>query len=69
MELHFPMPMTIRCYGCGKVFDIVLTSEDSHEYPCPACGKVEIFGLGALKEKVVAGNEKIIRKLGRGGNI
>ncbi len=60
------MNMTIRCYGCGKVFEVVLTSEDSREYPCPACGRVEVFGLGALKQKVMAANEKMFRKLGRG---
>src|SRR5436190_4456069 len=43
----FPMPMTIRCFECGKVFDVVLTSEDPHDFPCPACGKVEVFDLGA----------------------
>jgi predicted RNA-binding Zn-ribbon protein involved in translation (DUF1610 family) len=65
MESHFPMQMTIRCYECGEVFDVVLTSEDPHDFPCPACGKVEVFDLGAWKKKAIAYNKKIIRKLGR----
>ena len=63
---HLPMPMTIRCYECGQVFDVTLTSEDLHEFPCPACGKIEVFSLGSLKKKLIAGNEKLIRKLSRG---
>jgi predicted RNA-binding Zn-ribbon protein involved in translation (DUF1610 family) len=66
MEWQFPMPMTIRCYGCGKVFDVVFTSDERHEFPCPDCGKVEVFDLGALKEKFIAGNAKMMRKWGRG---
>lgn len=62
MELPFPMPMTIRCYQCGKVYDAVLTSEETHEFPCPACGKVEVYNLAALREKA----EKIIRQRTRG---
>ena len=52
--------MTIRCYGCGKVFEVRLLSDDLHEFPCPACGKVEVFDLGALKQRVT----EIIRKKG-----
>ena len=66
MEWYFPMTMTIRCYECGKVFDVVLTSKDSHDYPCPACGKVEVFDLGAWEKRAIAWNEKMIRKSGRG---
>jgi phage FluMu protein Com len=54
----FPMPMTIRCYRCGKVYEAVLTSEAPHEFPCPVCGKVEVYDLGAMKEKVMAGMGK-----------
>ena len=60
MEWHFPMPMTIRCYECGKVFDVVLTSSDLHNFPCPACGKVETFDLGSWAEKAMA---KMSRKM------
>jgi hypothetical protein len=34
MELHFPMPVTIRCFKCGKVFEVAFTSEERHEFPC-----------------------------------
>ena len=68
-ELRFPMPMTIRCYQCGKVYDVVLTSEQLHECPCPACGKVEVYHLDALKEKVIAANAKRIRKMRRGRQV
>ncbi len=54
MEWTFPMPMTIRCYDCGKVFDVVLASEAPHDFPCPACGKIEVFDLGILKQKAIA---------------
>ena len=62
LEWHFPMPMKIRCYQCGKVYEAVLTSEEPHEFPCPACGKVEVYDLGAMKEKVMA----VMRKRSRG---
>jgi predicted RNA-binding Zn-ribbon protein involved in translation (DUF1610 family) len=67
MELHFPMPMTIRCFKCGKVFEVAFTSEEQHEFPCPACGAVEVYDLGALRAKLVAANAKVLRKsFGRG---
>ena len=66
MEWQFPMPMTIRCFKCGKVFEVAFTSEERHEFPCPACGKVELYDLGAMKEKAMAANAKMIRKA-RGG--
>jgi predicted RNA-binding Zn-ribbon protein involved in translation (DUF1610 family) len=62
MKLHFPMPMTIRCFKCGKVFEVAFTGEERHEFPCPACGEVEVYDLGALREKWVAANAKMIRK-------
>lgn len=64
MELHFPMPLTIRCYQCGKVYDVALTSEEPQEFPCPACGKLEVFAVGALKEKVLSANQRLFRSLG-----
>ena len=54
MELRFPIPMTIRCFKCGKVYDVAFTSEEWHEFPCPACGEVEVYDLGALREKFAA---------------
>ena len=66
MELNFRMPMTIRCYGCGNVYDVLITSKDSTEYPCPACGKVEVFDLGAWEKKAIAWNQKLTKKM-RGG--
>lgn len=66
MDWPFPMPMTIRCYECGKVFDVLLVDKESHEYPCPACGKMEVFDLGAWERKAIAYTEKMTRKV-RGG--
>jgi predicted RNA-binding Zn-ribbon protein involved in translation (DUF1610 family) len=66
---NFPMPMTIRCFECGKVFDVAFTSKERHEFPCPACGKVEVYNLGAMAEKAVAAHSKMIRKSGGGRSI
>jgi phage FluMu protein Com len=63
---RFPMPMTIRCYECGKVFDVLLIDNNPHDFHCPACGKVEVFDLGAWEKKAIAWNKKMIRKQ-RGG--
>jgi predicted RNA-binding Zn-ribbon protein involved in translation (DUF1610 family) len=62
MEWDFPMPMTIRCFKCGKVYDVTFTSEERHEFPCPDCGKVEIYNLRAMGEKGAAAEAKRIRK-------
>ena len=69
MEWHFPMPMTIRCFKCGKVFEVAFTSEERHEFPCPACGEVEVYNLGALREKAAAIIAKKIHKPGGGRQI
>jgi predicted RNA-binding Zn-ribbon protein involved in translation (DUF1610 family) len=66
IENRFPMPFTIRCYACGKVFDVLLPDKQSHEYPCPVCGKVEVFDLGAWERRAIAWNERMLRK-SRGG--
>ncbi len=58
------MPMTIRCYECGKVYDVVFTSEERHEFPCPACGKVEALNLGAIKAKAIAANKRLMGGFG-----
>jgi predicted RNA-binding Zn-ribbon protein involved in translation (DUF1610 family) len=62
MDLHFPMPMTIRCFKCGKVFEVAFTSEERHEFPCPTCGEVEVYDLGAMRGKALAAMSKTIRK-------
>jgi predicted RNA-binding Zn-ribbon protein involved in translation (DUF1610 family) len=66
MEWNFPMPMMIRCYECGKVFDVLITSKDSHDFSCPACGKIEVFDLGAWEQKAIVYQEKMTKK-SRGG--
>jgi DNA-directed RNA polymerase subunit N (RpoN/RPB10) len=62
MDWQFPMPMTIRCFKCGKVFEVAFTSEERHEFPCPSCGEVVVYDLGAMGEKVLAAMSKKIRK-------
>lgn len=54
MEWKFPMRMTIRCFKCGKVYDVAFNSEERHEFTCPACGEVEFYNLGAMREKAAA---------------
>ena len=58
--------MTIRCFGCGNVFEVLITTKDSKEYPCPACGKAEVLNLGAWERKAKAWTEKMTKKV-RGG--
>lgn len=67
MDLPFPMTMTIRCYDCGKVFDAVLNNKDRHEFPCPACGRVEVIHPGAWEKKAIAWSEKMTKKIRGGG--
>ena len=62
MEWRFPMAMTIRCFKCGKVFEVAFISEERHEFPCPACGEVEVYDLGAMREKALAAMSKKMRK-------
>ena len=50
---EFPKTMLIYCNGCGKHFDIVINSKGSHDYTCPACGKVQAFDLEALVKQVM----------------
>ena len=57
------MTMVIRCYGCGKVFDAIVTSKEAHDFPCPVCGRIETVDLGAWERKA---REKMNRK-SRGG--
>jgi phage FluMu protein Com len=66
MERDFPMPMTIRCFRCGKVYEVAFTSDERHEFSCPACGKVEVYNLRAMGERGAAADAKRIRKSGGG---
>jgi hypothetical protein len=66
LKFKFPVNMIIYCGGCRNLFDIVVMSEGSNEYPCPACGKVQVFDLHAFAEKAIEGSRKIFRKP-RGG--
>ena len=56
------MPMTIRCFKCGKVFDVAFASEERHEFPCPVCGRIEVYNLSTMREKAMAAQGKMIRK-------
>jgi hypothetical protein len=66
MEWHFPLTLTIRCYDCGNVFDVVVAGKESHDYPCPTCGKIEVFDLGLWEKKAIAWQTKMMRKRGGG---
>lgn len=58
----FPVTMMIYCNGCGKHFDIVVTSKDSADHRCPACGKVQVFGLESLLRKAMEQGKRMLRK-------
>jgi hypothetical protein len=62
MIQKFPMAMLIRCYGCGKVFDVMIPNLEPHDYPCPACGRIEPVDLSAVQRKAIAWQSKMIRK-------
>jgi rRNA maturation endonuclease Nob1 len=66
MEQKFPMAMLIRCYGCGEVFDVMIPDMEPHDYPCPACGRIEVVDLGAVQKKAIAWQTKKVRKQGGG---
>lgn len=66
MEPQFPMPMTIRCFKCGEVYEVALTSMERHEFLCPACGEIEVYNLGAMAKKAMAAEARNIRKSGGG---
>jgi hypothetical protein len=59
---NFPRTMMIYCNECGKHFDIVLTSKDSKNYRCPACGKVHVFDLEAFVNKAIEQGKKMLKK-------
>jgi len=58
----FPVKMMIYCRGCGRLFDIVVMAEGSHDYSCPICEKVQTFNLKAFIENAVEQNRKMHRK-------
>jgi phage FluMu protein Com len=58
----FPVKMMIYCRECGRLFDIVVMAEGSHEYSCPVCGKVQTFNLNGFIEKAVEQSRKMLRK-------
>jgi predicted RNA-binding Zn-ribbon protein involved in translation (DUF1610 family) len=62
MKWNFPVTMMIYCNGCGKHFDIVVTSKDAADHRCPACGKVHVFGLGAFIRKAIEQGKRMLRK-------
>jgi phage FluMu protein Com len=64
LPFDFPMNLTIRCYECGKVFEVLVASRAPHDFPCPACGKIEVFDLGEWERKAIAWQEKMFRKSG-----
>ncbi len=57
-----PTAMMIYCNGCGKLFDIVVTSKGSRNYRCPACGMVQAFDFGAFLKKAVEQSRKMAGK-------
>jgi rRNA maturation endonuclease Nob1 len=63
---EFPMAMLIRCYGCGKVFDVLIPGMEPHDCPCPGCGRIEVVDLGSVQRKAIAWQSKMIRKQGGG---
>lgn len=56
-----PRSMMIYCNGCGKHFDIVATKE-ARDYPCPHCGKVQVFDLERLINQAVDQSSKMLRR-------
>lgn len=65
--LKFPRPMLLYCTGCGKHFDIVLTSQKPSDYQCPSCGMVQQFAFGEFLNKAIKHSQEMFRrKRGRG---
>jgi len=62
IKWNFPVTMMIYCNGCGRHFDIVVTSKDSADHRCPACGKVHAFGLEAFIRKAMEQGKRMLRK-------
>jgi predicted nucleic acid-binding Zn ribbon protein len=55
----FPIKMMIRCNECGRHSDIVVSSTDSEDHRCPACGKVQGFALEAFVKKAIDQTKKM----------
>ena len=66
LKREFPVNMMIYCRECRRLFDIVVTTEGSHDYGCPVCGKVQTVNLEAFIENAVKQSRKMLRKP-RGG--
>ena len=66
LKWKFPITMMIYCPECGTHFDIVVTSEGSKNYRCPACEKVQVFDLDAFTKRAIEQSRKMFRKP-RGG--
>jgi tRNA(Ile2) C34 agmatinyltransferase TiaS len=66
MEWKFPVEMLIYCNECGKHFDIVVTSEGSKNYRCPACRRVHVFDLDAFVQKAIDQCKQMLRKASGG---
>ena len=62
IKWKFPVTMMIYCNGCGKHFDIVIATKDPADHRCPACGKVQVFGLEALITKAIEQGKRMLRK-------
>jgi hypothetical protein len=62
---EFPISMLIYCNGCGKHFDIVITGKGSHDYTCPACGKIQAFDLEAFVKQVMKQSKNLSGKTPR----
>ena len=62
VKWNFPVKMLIYCDGCGKHFDIVVTSKDFADHRCPACGKVQVFSLEAFMRKAMEQSKRMHRK-------
>jgi hypothetical protein len=62
LQWKFPVNMMIYCSGCGKHFDIVVTSKDWADHRCPACGMVHPFCLEALIKKAMQQGKRMLRK-------
>ena len=58
----FPVEMMIYCRECGRLFDIAVMAEGSHDYSCPNCGKVQTFDMKGFIENAVEQSRKMLRK-------
>jgi phage FluMu protein Com len=57
-----PVNMMIYCRKCGRLFDVVVMAEGSHDYLCPTCGKVQAFDLEAFLKNAIEQTRKMRQK-------